>query len=110
MYTEQQTDVQCKKDRMHGTFQFISCTRPSQVLYKWRLYEEKWDCTPNEWSPNKCDSTIVLNLRKKVPGKKFLEKNLEIKTLEKSSNFLKSLEKMSLEIKSCVLDSWDFFS
>ena len=49
------------------------------------------------------------NLCKKVPGKKFLEKNLEIKTLEKSPNFLKSLEKMSLEIKSCVLGSWDFF-
>ena len=29
--------------------------------------------------------------------------------MEKSPNFLKSLEKMSLEIKSCVLDSWDFF-
>ena len=50
------------------------------------------------------------NLCKKVPGKKFLEKNLEIKTLEKSPNFIKSLGKMSLEIKSCVLDSWDFFS
>ena len=44
-----------------------------------------------------------MNLCKKVPGKKFLEKNLEIKNLEKSPNFLKSLEKMSLEIKSCVL-------
>ena len=46
---------------------------------------------------------------RKSREKKFLEKNLEIKTLEKSSNFLKSLEKKSLEIKSCVLDSWDFF-
>ena len=53
------------------------------------------------------------NLFKKVSGKKFLEKNLEIKTLEikeKNPNFLKSLGKMSLDIKSCVLDSWDFFS
>ena len=32
----------------------------------------------------------------KESGKKFLEKNLEIKTLEKSPNFIKSLEKMSL--------------
>ena len=43
--------------------------------------------------------------------KKFLEKKqLEIKTLEKSPNFIKSLEKLSVEIKSGVLDSWDFFS
>ena len=50
--------------------------------------------------------TPVLNLCKKVPRKKVSgKKNLEIKTLEKSPNFLKSLEKMSLEIKSCVLDS-----
>ena len=49
------------------------------------------------------------NLCKQVLGKKFLKKNLEIKTLEKSPNFLKFMEKMSLEIKSCVLDSWDFF-
>ena len=49
------------------------------------------------------------NLCKKVPGKEVSEKNVEIKTLEKSPNFLKSFEKMSLEIKSCVLDSWDFF-
>ena len=55
---------------------------------------------------------ILLNLNRinriyvrKSRGKK----NLEIKTLEKSPNFLKSLEKISLEIKSCVLDSWDFF-
>ena len=42
--------------------------------------------------------------------RKSLEKKfLEIKILEKSPNFLKSLEKMSLEIKSCVSDSWDFF-
>jgi len=47
---------------------------------------------------------------RKSRDKKFLEKNLEIKTLEKSLNFIKSLEKMSPEIKSCVLDSWDFFS
>ena len=47
---------------------------------------------------------------KESPGKKsFWKKNLEIKTLEKSPNFIKSLEKRSLEIKSCVLDSWDFF-
>ena len=40
-----------------------------------------------------------MNLCKKVPGKKVTgDKNL------------KSLEKMSLEIKSRVLDSWDFFS
>ena len=32
---------------------------------------------------------------RKSREKKFLEKNLEIKTLEKSSNFIKSLEKMS---------------
>ena len=49
----------------------------------------------------------------KKPGnlcKKVLEKNLEITTSEKSPNFLNCLEKMSLEIKSCVLDSWVFFS
>ena len=39
----------------------------------------------------------------KVPEKVSWKKNLEIKTLEKSSNFLKALE-----IKSCVFDSWDF--
>ena len=44
-----------------------------------------------------------------LPGKKFMKKNLQIKTLEKSPNFLRFLEKMSLEIKSCVLDSWNFF-
>ena len=38
---------------------------------------------------------------KKVSGKKSERKKIP--------NFLKSLEKMSLEIKSCVLDSWDFF-
>ena len=42
---------------------------------------------------------------RKSRGKKFLKKNLEIKTIEKNAKFLKSLEKMSLEIKSCVLDS-----
>ena len=31
---------------------------------------------------------------RKSRERKFLEKNLEIKTLEKSSNFIKSLEKM----------------
>ena len=93
MYTEQQTDVQYKKDRMHGTFQFISCTRPSQVLYKWRLYEAKWDCTPNEWSPNKCDSTIVLNLRKKVPGKKVSGKKLGNKNFRKKFEFYQVLGK-----------------
>jgi len=51
-----------------------------------------------------------VNLCKKVPGKKVSgEKNLEIKTLEKKSEFYQVLEKMSLEIKSCVLESWDFF-
>ena len=54
-----------------------------------------------------CDQNIKLymietNLCKKVPGKSFRKKNLEIKTLEKSPNFLKSLEKVSLEIKSYV--------
>ena len=39
------------------------------------------------------------NLCKKVPGKKVSGKKPGIKTLEKSPNFLKSLEKMSLEIK-----------
>ena len=33
------------------------------------------------------------NLCKKVPGKKFLEKNMEIKTSEKSPIFLKSFQK-----------------
>ena len=52
-----------------------------------------------------------MNLCKKVPGKKVSEKKtLEIKTFEKSPNFVKFLEKMSLEIKSCVLDSGDYFS
>ena len=55
------------------------------------------------------NGTISLIYVRKFRAKKFLEKNLEIKTLEKSVNFLKSLEKMSLEIKSSVLDSWDFF-
>ena len=53
--------------------------------------------------------SLDMNLCKKVPGKSSWKKNLEIKTLEKYPNFLKSLEKMSLEIKSCVLDSWDLF-
>ena len=35
---------------------------------------------------------------RKSREKKFLEKNLEIKTLEKCPNFIKYLEKMSLEI------------
>ena len=44
---------------------------------------------------------VKLNLCRKVPGKKVSgKKQLEIKTLEK----------MSVEIKSGVLDSWDFFS
>ena len=43
---------------------------------------------------------------RKSRGKKTGNKNFG----KKSPNFLKSLEKMSLEIKSCVLDSWDFFS
>ena len=38
------------------------------------------------------------------PGKKILEKKPENKNFKKSLNFLKSLE-----IKSWVLDSWDFF-
>ena len=43
---------------------------------------------------------------KKIPGKKVSgKKQLEIKTLEKSPNFIKSLEKLSVEIKSGVLDS-----
>jgi len=46
---------------------------------------------------------------RKSREKSFWKKNLEIKTLEKSPNFIKSFEKMSLEIKSCVLDSLDFF-
>ena len=51
-----------------------------------------------------------LNLCKKFPGKKVSgKKQLEIKTLEKSPNFIKSLEKLSVEIKSGVLDSQDFF-
>ena len=50
------------------------------------------------------------NLCKKVPRKKVSGKNLEINTLEKNPNFIKFLKKMSLEIKSCVLDSWDIFS
>ena len=41
---------------------------------------------------------------RKSPEKMVLEKNLEMK----SPNFLKSYDKMSLEIKSWVLDSWDF--
>ena len=53
---------------------------------------------------------LLKNLCKKAQGKKVSgKKNPEIKTLEKSPNFIKSLEKMSLEIKSCVLDSWAFF-
>jgi len=36
--------------------------------------------------------------------RKYREKNLENKNFGK-----KVLGKMSLEIKSCVLDSWDFF-
>jgi len=49
-----------------------------------------------------------MNLCKKVPGKNVSGKiNLEIKSL----NFLKSLEKMALEIVSCVcFYSWDFSS
>ena len=50
------------------------------------------------------------NLSKKVPGKKVSGKKPGNKTLEKSPNFLKSFEKVSLEIKSCVLDSWNFFT
>ena len=38
-----------------------------------------------------------MNLCKKVPGKKFREKKPGNKNLEKSPNFLKSLEKMSLK-------------
>ena len=48
-------------------------------------------------------------LCKKVPGKMFLEKNMEIKTSKKVQFFSSPSKKMSLEIKSCVLDSWDFF-
>jgi len=36
-----------------------------------------------------------LNLWKKVPGKKFLEKNLEIKYLEKSPNFSSPWKKVT---------------
>ena len=44
------------------------------------------------------------------PGtKSFWKKNPGNKTFEKSPNFLKSLEKISLKINSCVLDSRDFF-
>ena len=50
--------------------------------------------------PGKKSFYVEKNQCKKVPGKKGLGKNLEIKTLEKSPNFLKSLEKRSLEIKS----------
>ena len=46
-----------------------------------------------------------MNLCKKSFWKKPANKNFG----KKRPNFLKSLEKMSLEIKSCVLDSWDFF-
>ena len=49
---------------------------------------------------------VMVNLCKKVPGKKVSGN----KTLEKRPNFIKSSEKMSLEIKSCVLDFRDFFS
>ena len=40
---------------MKSTFQYISCTGPSTgqaVQYKYRLYEAKRDCTPNEFSPS----------------------------------------------------------
>ena len=53
---------------------------------------------------------MTTNLCKKVPGKKVSGKKPGNKNFGKSPNFLKSLEKMLLEIKSCVLDSWDFFS
>ena len=54
---------------------------------------------------------IWMNLCKKVPGKKvYGKKTWKEKLWGKNPNFLKSLEKMSLEIKSCILDSWDFFS
>ena len=48
-------------------------------------------------------------MEKNIHSKNFQEKNLEIKILDYKPNFLKSSVKMSLEIKSCVLDSWDFF-
>jgi len=51
----------------------------------------------------------VTNLCKKVPGKKVSGKKPGNKNFGKKSEFSQVLGKMSLEIKSCVLDSWDFF-
>ena len=42
---------------------------------------------------------LLKNLCKKAQGKKFLEKKPGNKNFGKSPNFIKSLEKMSLEIK-----------
>jgi len=49
------------------------------------------------------------NLCKKVPGKKVSGKKPGNKNFRKKSEFYQVLGKNVTGIKSCVLDSWDFF-
>ena len=49
------------------------------------------------------------NLCKKVPRKKVSGKKPGNKNFEKKSEFYQVLGKNVTGIKSCVLDSWDFF-
>ena len=64
--------------------------------------KDLWDLLQQVFNPIKV---------KKSPGKKFMgEKTWNLNLWNKSPNFLKSLEKISAETKSCVFDSCYFFS
>ena len=83
---------------IHGEWEAVEkeLTRPVVIKPCIKSCDEPWiGKIDSSYSKFLSIPLILLhkNLCKKVPGKKFLEKNLEIKTLEKSPNFLKSLKK-----------------
>ena len=58
---------------------------------------------------DKNDTLFLIYVRKSWE-KKVSEKKPGKKDFRKKSEFSQVIGKMSLEIKFCVLDSWDFFS
>ena len=83
-----------------NSFLYLICPSSIHLFYQ-NLYLFQLIIPSSFINPSPIDLSFKTYVRKSW-DKNFREKNLKIKTLEKSANFLKSLEKMSLEIKSHV--------